>query len=81
MNYYKDRHLDTDILFVNKTQMFWMLYLNNRFMYFKLLLSNYNKYIQQKLQQIIQSQRQKNLFTVMEGAFKNTVDGYMVIYI
>ena len=32
------------------------------------------KYILNKLQQIIQSQRLKNVFTVSEGAFKNMVD-------
>ena len=74
MNYYKNRHLDIDILFVNKTQMFLMLPLNNRCMYFKTLFSKHNKYILNKLQQIIQSQRLKNVFTVVEGFFKNIVD-------
>ena len=49
-NHYKDRHLDINILFVNKTQIFLMLSLNNTFMYFKMLLSKYNKYILNKLQ-------------------------------
>ena len=76
MNYYKDRHLnmDIDILFKDKTQMFLMLLLNDRCMYFKTFISKHNKYILNRLQQIVQSQRLKNIFTVMEGAFKNMVD-------
>ena len=45
MQYYKDRHLDINILVVNKTQMFLMLSLDNIFMYFKALFSKHNKYI------------------------------------
>ena len=74
MNYYKDRHLVIDILLRNKTKMFLTLPLNNRCVYFKMLLSKHDKYILNKLQQIIQSQRLKNVFTIMEGAFKNIVD-------
>ena len=43
-------------------------------MYFKTLFSRHNKYILNKLQQIIQSERLKNIFTVLEGAFKNMND-------
>ena len=74
MNYYNDRHLDIDVLFVNKTQMFLMFSLNNRFMYFKTLLSKHNKYIEDKLQQIIELRRLKNVFIAVEGVFKNIVD-------
>ena len=44
--YHKDKHLDIDTLFVNKTQMFLILPLNDRYMHFKTLLSKHNKYIQ-----------------------------------
>ena len=50
MNYNKDKHLDIDILFANKTHMFLMLPLNNRHMYFKRLFSKHNKYILNILQ-------------------------------
>ena len=66
--------LFVDILFVNKTEMFLMLSLNNRFVYFKTLLSKHNKYIQNKRKQIIQSQRLKNIFTIIKEAFKKIVD-------
>ena len=59
------------MLFVNKTQMFLILSLNNRFMYFKTLLSKHNKHILNKLQQTIPSQVLK---TIMEGVFKNMVN-------
>ena len=71
MNCYKNRDLDIDILFLNKTQTFLMLSLNSRCIYFRMLLSRHNKYILNKLQQIIQSQRLKNISIVMEGIFKN----------
>ena len=54
--------------------MFMMLPLKERGMYFKTLISKHNKYILNKLQQLIQSQRLKNVFTVWEGAFKNMND-------
>ena len=71
MNYHKDRYLNIDILFVNKNQMFLMLPLKDRCMYFETLFSKHNKYILNILQQLIQSQRLKNVFTILEGAFKN----------
>ena len=40
MNYYKDRHFDIDILFVNTTLIVLMLSLYNRFVYLKMLLLN-----------------------------------------
>ena len=74
MKYHKDRHLDIDILFMNKTQTVLMLPLDDRCMYFKMLFSKHNKYILNILQQIIQSQRLKNVFTVVEGTLKNMID-------
>ena len=70
MNHYKDIHLDIDLLFVNKIQVLLMIYWNVRFMYFKTLLSKHNKYIQDRLQQIIQSRRLKDIYTVVEAAFQ-----------
>ena len=40
-------------------------------MYFETFFSKHNKYILNKLQQLIHSPRLKNIITVMEGAFKN----------
>ena len=40
-------------------------------MYFETLFSTHNKYILNILQQLTQSQRLKNVFTVLEGSFKN----------
>ena len=63
-----------DILFVNNTQMFTMLPLKGRSMCFETFFSKHNKYLLNKLQQLIQSQRLKNVFIVMEGDFKNMDD-------
>ena len=73
-NYHQDRHLNIDILFVNKAQMFLMLPQKDRCMYFETLFSKHNKYILNKLKQLIQSRRLKNVFTVLEVAFKNMDD-------
>ena len=73
-NCYKDIHLDINLLFVIKIKILLMISRNGTFMYFKTLLSKNYTYIQNKLQQIIHSQRLKNIFTVVEGAFKNIVD-------
>ena len=43
-------------------------------MYFKALLSKYSKYVQDRLQQINQSRKFKDVYTSMEGTFKNIVD-------
>ena len=44
-------------------------------MYFKtLLFSKHNKYILNILQDFTQSQRLKNIFTVLKGSFKNMND-------
>ena len=41
-------------------------------MHFELLLSKYTKYLLNILQQIIQSQRFKNVFIILRGISKNT---------
>ena len=51
-----------------------MISWNGTSMYFKTLLSKHDNYIQNKLEQFIQSIRLKNIFTFVEGAFKNIVD-------
>ena len=43
-------------------------------MYFETLFSNHDKYILYKHQQLIQLQKLKNVYTVVEGAFKNMGD-------
>ena len=58
---------------MNKIQICLMISRDVIFMYVKTLLSKHNKYIQEKLLQIIQSRRLKNTFTILEGAFKNIV--------
>ena len=40
-------------------------------MYFEIFYSQYNKYILNILEQLTQSQRLKNICTVLEGVFKN----------
>ena len=50
MDYYKDIHLDIDLLLVNNIQILLMISWNSRFIYFKTLFSMYNKYIQDKPQ-------------------------------
>ena len=51
-----------------------MLPLNDRFMYFETFFSKQEKHILNKIQQIIQCRRLKNLFTIVEGDFKNMSD-------
>ena len=43
MDHYKNIHLDTDLLFVNKIQILLMISWNLIFVYFKELLSRHNK--------------------------------------
>ena len=43
-------------------------------MYFKTFFSKYNGYILNILQQFTQTRRLKNIFTILEGAFKNMND-------
>ena len=74
MNDHKDINLDIDLLFVNKIKIILMISRNFRFIYFKALLSKHNEYIQNRLQQIIQSRRFKDVYTTVEGAFKIIVD-------
>ena len=73
MNYYKDRHFDIDLLFVNKIQVLLMISQNGRFMYFKTLPSKHNKRLQNGLQKIVQSRGFKAVSTFMDRAFKNIV--------
>ena len=70
-NYHKNRHLNIDILFVKKIQIFVLSSIEDQYMNFETLFFNYNKYILYILQQVTQSQRLKNVFTVLEGVFKN----------
>ena len=55
MDHYKDIHLDIDLLFVNKIQILLIISLYIGYMHFKALLSKYNKYMHNRLQQIVQS--------------------------
>ena len=70
-NYHNDRHLNIDILFVKKIQIFVFPSAEDQCTHFETLISKHKNYILIILQQIIQSQRLKNVFTVLEGAFKN----------
>ena len=78
MNYYKDRHLDIDILFVNKTQMFLILSLNDRCMYFKALLSKYA--ILKKFQEIINHKDSITYSPLWKGLSSIWLIGCIVIY-
>ena len=53
MDHYKDKHLDIDLLCVNKTLIFLIISRNIRFMYFKALLSKHKKSVQKGLKQIV----------------------------
>ena len=74
MDQYKDIHLNIDLLSVNKMQILLTISWNLRFMHSKTLLSKHNKNVQNRLQQIVQSRRFKDVFTVVDWAFKNIVD-------
>ena len=74
MDHYKTIHLDIDLLLMNKIQILLIISQNLRFIYFKALLSKHNKYVQNRLQQIIQARRYKDVYIVVEGSFKNIVD-------
>ena len=43
-------------------------------MYFKTSLYKHNKYVQNRLQQIVQSRGSEAISTFVDGAFKNIVD-------
>ena len=51
--------------------MFLLSPIEDQCVYFETLFSKDNKYILYILQQLTQSQRLKNVFTVLEGVFKN----------
>ena len=74
MDHYKVIHLDIDLLFVNKIQIILMISWNIRFMNVKALLSKYNKYVQNRLHQSVQSRGFKDVYTVMDRTFENIVD-------
>ena len=81
MNYHQNRHLNINILLVNKAQIFLMLPLKERYMHFETLFSKHKKYILNILQQLVQLQRLKNVFTVVEKLSRIWVIRYKVIYI
>ena len=56
---------------MQKIQIFVLSSVEDRYTHFEKLFSKHKNYIPNILQQIIQSQRLKNVFTVLEGAFKN----------
>ena len=74
MDHYKDIYLSINLLFVNTIQILLMIPHNLRFIQFKTLLSNHNKYMQNRLQQFVQSRGFKNVSTVVDRAFDNMVD-------
>ena len=64
-NYHNGRHLHIDILFVKRIRMFVLSSIENTCTHFEMLFSKYKNYILNILQQSIQSQRLKNVFTVL----------------
>ena len=70
-NYHKDRHLNVDVMFVKKIQLFVLSSVEDRCMHLELLFSKHNRYLLNKLQQIIESQRFKIIFTILGGVSKN----------
>ena len=62
------------MLFVKKIQMFLLSPTKAQCMYFEILFSKHNKYILNILQHFTQSQRLRNIFKVLEGAFNNMND-------
>ena len=74
MNHYKNIYFDIDLLLVNKIPIFLMISRNIGFMHFKALLSKHTKYVQNRLQQIIQSRGSKAVFTFVDRDFWNIVD-------
>ena len=69
-NYHNGRHLNINILFV-KIRIFVLSSVEDRCTHFETLFSKHKNYILIILQQIIQPQRLKNVFTVLEGALKD----------
>ena len=72
-NYHKDRHLNVDVLFVNKIQLFVLSSIEDQYMHLELLFSKHTKYLMNILQQIIQSQRFKKVSTDLKEVLKNMI--------
>ena len=70
-NYCNSRHLNIDILLVKKIRIFVLSSIDDQCTHFEILFSKHKNYILNKLQKINQPQRLKNVFTVLEGVFKN----------
>ena len=71
-NYYKDRHLNVDVLFVEKIRLFILLPVENRYMEYEMLFSKHNMYLLSIIQQVIQSRRFKAILTTLKFVSKNT---------
>ena len=70
-NYYKDGHLNVDVLFVKKIWLFILSSGEDQYMHLESLFLNILNTYQNILQQTIQSQRFKNIFTILRGVSKN----------
>ena len=71
-NYHKDRHLNVNVLFVKKIQLFILLSVENQCMEFESLFSKHTIYLLKIIQQIIRSQRFKAELTILGVVSKNT---------
>ena len=71
-NYHEDAHLNVEVLFEKKIQLFVLSSVEDRYMDLESLFSKHTKYLLNILQQIIQSQRFKNILTILGVFSKNT---------
>ena len=71
-NYHEGGQLNVDELFVKKIRLFVLSSVEDQCMHLESLFSKHTKYLLNILQQISQSRRFKNIFTILGGVSKNT---------
>ena len=64
-NYHEDGHLNVDVLFVKKMRLFVLSSVEGRCINLESLFSKHTKYLLTIIQQIIQSQRFKDILTIL----------------
>ena len=71
--YHKNRHLNVDVLFVKKIQLFVLSSTEDRSTHLESLFSKHSIYLLNIIQQIIQSQIFKNVSTTLKKVLKNMI--------
>ena len=72
--YHKDGHLDVDVLFMKKIQLFILSSTEDPCTYLKSVISKHTKYLLNIIQQIIQSRRFKKVSNTLNRVLKNMIE-------